>query len=223
MHKVVWLVAVPGGLGLASGRVVYAASEEKQDSVSLRTEELSLYTTPQDKYKYLEPEASQLEQGISVLRKSAEPYTTWCQQTGQTTVEKAQEAYMAAKPRFEGSVQFGKEGYEFLRDPPPGFYPRVGVIGFAGILGLFLARGSKIKKLVYPTGLMALGASLYYPQQAVTVAKVTGDTLYDWSLWGYLAVESLWKDKSAGKQPSVKSAEALGKSDESQSSGEGKS
>lgn len=32
--------------------------------------------------------------------------------------------------------------------------------------------GSRIKKLIYPTGLMALATSLYYPQQAASVAKV---------------------------------------------------
>lgn len=36
---------------------------------------------------------------------------------------------------------FFSEGYEFLQNPPAGFYPRLGVIGFAGIIGLFLARG----------------------------------------------------------------------------------
>lgn len=36
---------------------------------------------------------------------------------------------------------FFSEGYEFLQKPPPGFYPRLGVISFAGIIGLFLARG----------------------------------------------------------------------------------
>lgn len=36
---------------------------------------------------------------------------------------------------------FFSEGYEFLQNPPGGFYPRLGVISFAGIVGLFLARG----------------------------------------------------------------------------------
>ncbi|NXX05833.1 MIC26 protein, partial [Larus smithsonianus] len=89
---------------------------------------------------------------------------------------------------------FFSEGCEFLQNPPAGFYPRLGVIGFAGIVGLFLARGSKIKKLVYPAGLMGIGASMYYPQQAVAIAKVAGTQVYDWSLQGYIAVESLWKD-----------------------------
>lgn len=33
-------------------------------------------------------------------------------------------------------------------------------------------QGSRLKKLIYPTGLMAVSASMYYPREAVTVAKV---------------------------------------------------
>lgn len=33
------------------------------------------------------------------------------------------------------------DGYDFFKNPPPGFYPRLGVIGFAGVVGLFLSRG----------------------------------------------------------------------------------
>nr|XP_045721122.1 MICOS complex subunit MIC26-like [Mirounga angustirostris] len=40
-----------------------------------------------------------------------------------------------------------------------------------GIVGLLLARGSKIKKLVYPPGFMGLAASLYYPQQAIVFVQ----------------------------------------------------
>lgn len=96
------------------------------------------------------------------------------------------------------------EGYEFLQKPPAGFYPRLGVISFAGIIGLFLARGSKIKKLVYPAALMVMGTSMYYPQQAVAIAKVAGTQLYDWSLQGYIAVEALWKDNPKKKKSGEK-------------------
>ncbi|XP_018590227.2 apolipoprotein O, a isoform X2 [Scleropages formosus] len=187
MYKVAGLATAPGAVGLMAG-IVYAASEEKHDPI-LRTDELSLYTTPQEKSRCMEPEPSQLEQGMTLLRKAAEPYTTWCQGV-----------YGTVKPKVENSIQFGKDSYEYLKDPPSGFYARAGVIGFAGILGLFLSRGSRIKKLIYPTGLMALSASLYYPQQAATIAKSTGDTLYEWSLQGYVAVETLWKAKANPKQ-----------------------
>ncbi|XP_040387740.1 MICOS complex subunit MIC26 isoform X4 [Cygnus olor] len=115
-----------------------------------------------------------------------------------------EDLYAKAKPQLEKAVERGREGCEFLQNPPDGFYPRLGVIGFAGILGLFLARGSKIKKLVYPAGFMGIGASMYYPQQAVAVAKVAGTQLYDWSLQGYIAVESLWKDNPKKKKSGKK-------------------
>ncbi|XP_061103384.1 apolipoprotein O, a isoform X2 [Conger conger] len=192
MYKVAGLTAAPGALGLMSG-TVFAAREEKPD-VTLKSDELSLYTTPQQKFRYVNPEAGQLEQSVALLRKTAEPYTTWCEGV-----------YRDVKPKVECSIQFGKGCYGYLKDPPPEFYPRVGVIGFAGILGLFFARGSRIKKLIYPTGLIALATSMYYPQQAASIAKVTGDRLYDCALQGYIAMEALWEGKAATKQGEEKS------------------
>lgn len=36
------------------------------------------------------------------------------------------------------------------------------------------------------------------------VSKVAGTQLYDWSLQGYIAVESLWKDNAKKKKPGKK-------------------
>lgn len=202
MYKVAGLTAGPGALGLMSG-TVFAASEEKNDT-TMKIDELSLYTTPQQKFRYVEPEAGQLEQSVALLRKTAEPYTTWCEGV-----------YRGVKPKVESSIQFGKDCYGCLKDPPPEFYPRVGVIGFVGILGLFLARGSRIKKLIYPTGLMTLATSMYYPQQAASVAKVTGDRVYESALQGYVAMEALWKGKATTKQGKEKSEKAEQKTQDS--------
>ncbi|NXS97408.1 MIC26 protein, partial [Jacana jacana] len=150
---------------------------------------LSLYSSPARETKYVEDPQTQLEEGVSHLRHVMEPYTAWCQHVLMILITKTLSHYIKAL-----CSDFFSEGCEFLQNPPAGFYPRLGVIGFAGIVGLFLARGSKIKKLVYPAGLMGIGASMYYPQQAVAVAKVAGTQVYDWSLQGYIAVESLWKD-----------------------------
>ncbi|NXW86463.1 MIC26 protein, partial [Alopecoenas beccarii] len=146
---------------------------------------LSLYSSPARETKYVENPQTQLEEGVSHLRHVLEPYTACLS-----------EFIDSSKVKVNSSLcsDFFSEGFELLQNPPAGFYPRLGVIGFAGIVGLFLARGSKIKKLVYPTGLMGIGASMYYPQQVVSIAKVAGTQLYDWSLQGYIAVESLWKD-----------------------------
>ncbi|XP_009899082.2 MICOS complex subunit MIC26 [Dryobates pubescens] len=194
MFKVIRQGAVPVSLSLLSIQV-YASSSEKETSKKelLKIEELSLYSSPACETKYVETPQSQLEEGVSHLRHVMEPYTAWCQ-----------DLYAKAMPTLEKAVEHGREGYEFLQNPPAGFYPRLGVIGFAGIVGLFLARGSKIKKLVYPPTLMGIGASMYYPQQAVAIGKVAGTQLYDWSLQGYIAVESLWKDNPKKKKSGEK-------------------
>ncbi|KAL2094443.1 hypothetical protein ACEWY4_009162 [Coilia grayii] len=175
--------------------VVFAAtpSEEKSPSCHLGLDELSLYTTPQPKMHYVEPSVGHLEHGVTTARHASQPYLTWAQQTTKSAVQKVQGAYGRLKPKVDSTVQMGKDGYVYLQNPPPEFYPRAGVIGFAGILGLFLARGSRWKKLVYPSGLMAVGASVYYPQQASEIAKATGDAIYDWALQAYVSMEQLVK------------------------------
>ncbi|NWR13802.1 MIC26 protein, partial [Emberiza fucata] len=146
---------------------------------------LSLYSSPARETKYVENPKTELEEGVSRLRHVLEPYTAWCQV----------QWFVLQLLMLQGTLFWLlSEGYEFLQKPPAGFYPRLGVISFAGIIGLFLARGSKIKKLVYPAALMGMGTSMYYPQEAVAIAKVAGTQLYDWSLQGYIALEALWKD-----------------------------
>uniref|UniRef100_A0A7N5JMM8 Uncharacterized protein n=1 Tax=Ailuropoda melanoleuca TaxID=9646 RepID=A0A7N5JMM8_AILME len=49
------------------------------------------------------------------------------------------------------------------------------------------------KKAGVPTWVHGLAASLYYPQ-AITFVQVSGETLYVWSLQGYIVIEDLWKD-----------------------------
>ncbi|XP_062833300.1 MICOS complex subunit MIC26 isoform X1 [Anolis carolinensis] len=184
------LVAVPVSLSFLTVQV-YAASPEKEASKKslLRVDELSLYTSPAPKSKYVEDPQTQLEEGISRVRHSLEPYTGWFQDFSGK-----------AKPKLEKVAEYGREGCELLQNPPPGFYPRLGVIGFAGVIGLFLARGSKVKRFVYPVSFIGICASLYYPQQAITIGKVTSSRLYDWSLQAYINIESLWKDTPKKKK-----------------------
>ncbi|XP_058238436.1 apolipoprotein O, a isoform X3 [Hemibagrus wyckioides] len=171
--------------------------EKPREEISI--DELSLYTTPQQKFHYVEPEKGRMEENMTTLRKMTEPYVTWCQINTNSAKETVQGAYGVVKPKVDRTVQFGQDSYEYLRNPPKEFYPRAGVIGFAGILGLFLARGSRMKRLIYPTGLMAVGASMYYPQEAATIAKSTGDAVYDFTLQAYVTIEKLVTGKSAVK------------------------
>ncbi|XP_038573309.1 apolipoprotein O, a [Micropterus salmoides] len=176
---------MPGALSLLQTTVFAAGDGEKEAAAPFHRDELSLYTVPQQESRYVEPEAGQLEQSVATVRKLAEPYTDWCRDT-----------YDKVKPKVQSVVRFGNDTYAYLKNPPKDFYPRAGIIGFTGVLGLFLARGSRIKRLIYPAGLVTVSASLYYPEQAVTVAKSTGDTMYDRAVQSYAAVEKLLKPQS---------------------------
>lgn len=166
---------------------VLAATEDKKVVPGVDRDGLSLYTTPKESSGYVETEAGRLESGIAALRTSLEPHAARCRDVcGNLT------------PKVQRVTGFGSEVCAFLRQPPEGFYPRAGIIGFAGVLGLFLARGSRMKKMVYPAGLMAVGATLYYPEQAVAVGRSTGETAYDWALRGYVALDKMVRP---GKKP----------------------
>ncbi|XP_041848305.1 MICOS complex subunit MIC26-like [Melanotaenia boesemani] len=175
--------AMPGALRLLPFTVLAAGTAgntEKGATAPLNRDDLSLYTAPQQKFRFAEPEAGRLEESVATMRKLVEPYAAWCQGT-----------YAKIKPQVQKVVQFGNDTYSYLQNPPNDFYARAGVIGFTGVLGLFLARGSRIKKLIYPAGLMTVSTSLYYPEQAVAVTKSTGDSVYDCAVRSYAAVEKI--------------------------------
>ncbi|XP_040910965.1 MICOS complex subunit MIC26-like [Toxotes jaculatrix] len=182
--------AMPGALSLLPITVVAAAGDGEKDATTpLHLDDLSLYTAPPQKSLYVEPEAGQLEQSVATLRKRVEPYTAWCQGT-----------YDKIKPTVQSVIQCGNDTYSYFKNPPKDFYPRAGVIGFTGVLGLLLARGSRIKKLIYPTGLMTVSASLYYPEQASAIAKSTGESVYDFAVQGYAAAEKMLNPQSKSEK-----------------------
>ncbi|XP_047445165.1 MICOS complex subunit MIC26-like [Mugil cephalus] len=184
MLKVRGSGAMPGALTLLPVTVSAATGDgEKEATAPLNLDDLSLYTAPPPLHnasRRVEPEAGQLEDSVATLRKSVEPYAAWCQDT-----------YDKIKPKVQSVVQFGNDAYAYLKSPPKDFYPRAGVIGFTGVVGLFLARGSRFKKLVYPAGLMTLSTSMYYPEKAADIAKSTGDSVYDTAVQSYAALEKM--------------------------------
>ncbi|XP_036295577.1 MICOS complex subunit MIC26 isoform X1 [Pipistrellus kuhlii] len=183
MFKVIQRSVGPASLSLLTFKVYASQKKDATHKATVKVNELSLYSVPEVQSKYVEEQRTELEESISHLRQYCEPYTNWCQ-----------EKYSQTEPKIKSLVQWGSDSYEFLQNAPPGFFPRLGVIGFAGIVGLLLARGSKLKKLVYPPVSMGLAASLYYPQQAIVFVQVSGEKLYDWGLRGYIVVEDLWKE-----------------------------
>uniref|UniRef100_A0A2K6TPC6 MICOS complex subunit n=1 Tax=Saimiri boliviensis boliviensis TaxID=39432 RepID=A0A2K6TPC6_SAIBB len=158
MFKVIQRSMGLTSLSLLTFKVYAVPKKDSPPQNSEKVDELSLNSVPKGQLEYVEESRSPLEESISQLRHYCEPYTSWCQET-----------FSQTQPKMQSLAQWG-----------------LGVTGFVGLIGLFLARGSKIKKLVYLPGFMGLAASLYYPQQAIVFAQVSGETLYDW--------EDLWKE-----------------------------
>ncbi|KAF4073405.1 hypothetical protein AMELA_G00258390 [Ameiurus melas] len=164
--KVVKLAAVPAALGLASFRV-YAVTEEKaEEQISPR--ELCIYSAEPPALRYAEEKPGHLQTGFGLMRAGLHPYVRAVQNTCTSIKVSAISLYRA-----------GQDTYYFLRDPPPGFLPRVGVITVSGLAGLILARkGSRFKRIGVPLALITLGTAVCYPTYTVGVAKVTGKRVY---------------------------------------------
>ena len=114
------------------------------------------------------------------------------------------------------TVQFGKDAYVYLKNPPRDFLPKIGVITVSGLAAFISARkGSRFKRIAYPLGLATLGATVFHPVQSVIIAKVTGKKACAVSQQIYEAVQSLWtKNNKKESFPEPKEKTKLGSSDE---------
>ncbi|KAF6089964.1 apolipoprotein O like [Phyllostomus discolor] len=194
------LTTTPAGLTLASIRV-HAAKEEESKKQLVKPEQLPIYTSPPLQSKYVEEQPGNLQMGFASIRTTTGRYIGWCKGV-----------YVFVKNGIMDTVQFGKDAYVYLKNPPRDFLPKMGVITVSGLAGLLSARkGSRFKKIAYPLGLATLGATVCYPVQSVIIAKVTGKKAYATSQQIYEAVRSLWtKSDKKESLPEPKEKTKLG-------------
>ncbi|XP_061542437.1 MICOS complex subunit MIC27 isoform X3 [Phycodurus eques] len=185
MAAKVAMVAVPAVLGIASIRV-YTISEVPTEGLITR-EKLNIYT-PVTKSAQVQRVADQpglIESGLTTAREGLLPF-----------VHVVKGACVSVKRGSVNLYHAGEDVYYYLKDPPPGFLPRFGTITMAGLLGMFLAqKGSRLKRIAVPLGLMSAGASVCYPAQAVAVFKVTSKKMYAAGQWSRAAMGSLFTSK----------------------------
>ncbi|XP_004868939.1 MICOS complex subunit MIC27 isoform X2 [Heterocephalus glaber] len=200
------LTTMPVGVIYASVSV-HMAKEEESKKQLVRPEQLSIYTVPPLQSKYVEEQPGYLQMGFASIHTTTGCYIGWCKSI-----------YVFVKNGVMDTVQFGKDAYVYLKNPPRDFLQKLGVITVSGLAGLVSARkGSRFKKIAYPLGLATLGAAVCYPVQSVIIAKVTGKKAYATSQQIYEAVKSLWT-KSTKKEslPEPNGKTKLGISDETE-------
>nr|KAF6434978.1 apolipoprotein O like [Rousettus aegyptiacus] len=123
---------------------------------------LPIYTAPPLQSKYIEERPGNLQMGFASIRTTTGHYIGLCKGV-----------YIFVKNGIMDTVQFGKDAYVYLKNPPRDFLPKIGVITVSGLAGLVSARkGSRLKKITYPLGLATLGATVCYPVQSVIIAKL---------------------------------------------------
>nr|XP_019941986.1 PREDICTED: MICOS complex subunit MIC27 [Paralichthys olivaceus] len=186
MAAKVVMLAVPTVLGIASIRV-YTVSEAPADGLVPR-EKLNIYTplSQSAEVGFVPESPGVVENGLTAARESILPFALAVKGT-----------CVSVKRRSVNLYHAGQDVFYYLKDPPPGFLPRLGTITMAGLLGMFLARkGSRFKRVAVPLGLMSAGASVCYPAQTVAMIKVTGRKVYAAGQWSSAAVSSLLTSNS---------------------------
>ncbi|KAG1958294.1 MICOS complex subunit Mic26 [Pimephales promelas] len=159
--------ALPAAVvGLGSFRIYSMNEKNNKELVSPR--ELSIYSPDVATVPLVEEPPGVVQTGLGAVRTGLQPYA-----------RALQSALTSVKVGVISVYLAGQDTYHFLRDPPPGFLPRVGVIGVSGLGGLVLARkGSRLKRIFAPLGLATAGTAVCYPTQTVAVLKITGKKMY---------------------------------------------
>uniref|UniRef100_A0A667HQZ0 MICOS complex subunit n=1 Tax=Lynx canadensis TaxID=61383 RepID=A0A667HQZ0_LYNCA len=146
---------------------VYASPEKgSPHQTSVEVNGLSLYSVPGGQSKCVEELRARLEGSVSHLQHYREPQTSW-----------GPEIHSHTKPEMQSLARWGPDSRGYLQGAPPGSFPRLGVNGFAGIVGFLSAKGSKLKKL-----------------GSTVSVQIRGEKLHDGALRGYAVVEDVWKE-----------------------------
>ncbi|NXX49041.1 MIC27 protein, partial [Tricholaema leucomelas] len=181
LSQVVRLAALSSSLPFACF-TVHAATEKESKGQLVKPHQLPIYCAPPLQSQYVEEQPGHLQKRLSSVRQTTGHYLGWCK-----------DAFVFIKNGIKDSIQFGKDAYVYLKNPPPEFLPKAGVITISGLAGMVMARkGSRLKKIAYPLGLTTLGIAVCYPAQSVVFAKVTGKKLLCASHQTYEAVRALW-------------------------------
>ncbi|XP_024287219.1 MICOS complex subunit MIC27 isoform X2 [Oncorhynchus tshawytscha] len=176
-------------MGMTSFQV-YAMSEDKTETVRLSPRELSIYAPDPTATHYMDEQPGDLHSGLGVVRVGLRPYVRAVKNANSSVKVGAVTVYTA-----------GLDTYEFLSDPPPGFFPRVSVITVSGLAGLILARkGPHLMMLGVPLGMVTVGMAVCYSTQTVTVVKMTGQKMYAANQYTTSYVASTFKSKPKEKQ-----------------------
>ncbi|XP_072600048.1 MICOS complex subunit MIC27 isoform X12 [Vulpes vulpes] len=133
------LTTVPAGLICAS-ITVHAAKEEYKKQL-VKPEQLPIYTAPPLQSKYVEEQPGHLQMGFASIRTTTSRYIGWCKGV-----------YVFMKNGIMDTVQFGKDVYVYLKNPPRDFLPKIGVITVSGLAGLVSARKGKSSTSPPPEG-----------------------------------------------------------------------
>ena len=125
---------------------VHATKEEESKKQLVKPEQLPVYIAPPLQSKYVEEQPGHLQTGFASIYTATGHYTGWCKGV-----------YVFVKNGIMDTVQFGKDAYVYLKNPPRDFLSKMGVITVSGLAGLISARkGFKFKKITYPLGLATL-------------------------------------------------------------------
>ncbi|XP_057574590.1 MICOS complex subunit MIC27 isoform X3 [Hippopotamus amphibius kiboko] len=171
---------------------------------------LPIYTVPPLQSKYVEEQPGHLQMGFASIRTTTGRYIGWCK-----------DVYAFVKNGIMDTVQFGKDAYVYLKNPPRDFLPKIGVITVSGLAGFISARkGLKWvswRQHIYGSCFCIHSASLCLLVDVFSplTFKVTGKKAYATSQQIYEGVKSLWtKNNKKESVPEPKEKTKIGSSHE---------